>query len=618
MGRRVVRRLAEALALAVGLGCALPGGLQAQDPGPVRGGPPCPRGVVAVIFVDNYSVFNLSEIEPDRRFRWAYELVNDVHFLTDEDFIRRELLFEVGDCFDPLLLQESARILRQYPHISFVDVFPSRPLEPGPGDSVHVTVQTSDEWTTQATLDVRVKDGFEFRGTSLRERNLFGEGITLGFFYDRDDEGRSAWGADFHTYQLFSTRWDAHGSYGRTRVGNVYSQGLLYPFVGEVGRVAAREIVDFREFFFPYATPDGFEVNHALLPVLESSTEVTLAGRLGRPGNLTLFGVGISREKIDFPQFPGMVEVDVAGQTLPGDSAVLATLARQVNPRSRTRVNFLLGQRNIRFVQRRGLDALFGIQDVPVGTDFALTLGRSVRIPDDESPDAGEDLFGRLEVLGSTAPGRWVLGMEGSVEGLRVFSDVEGIGEKAWRDVFAEVDLFAYLQGVPWEGNTLFARLSGAGGWRSTVPFQLTLGGPNSVRGFRNDRLPGGRRVVFTLEDRIALRWPFPDLFDFGLTLFGDVGKIWAGDVPYGETTDVEGTAGLGLRLGFPTGTRGVIRVDAAFPISSRAGFKEMVFRFSLTEVLGLITGFDDFQLDRSRRVGVGTELFLLPDVRRR
>ena len=609
-----VKRLLPAAVLALGLACALP--VRGQDPEAFREAPPCPRGVVAVIFVDNYSVFDLSEIEDDRPFRWAYELANDVHFLTDKDFIRQELLFEEGDCFDPLLLEESARILRRYPHISSVDIFPSRPVDPGPGDSVHVTVQTSDEWTTQASLDVRVKDGLEFRGASLRERNLFGKGITAGFFYDKDAEGRAAWGAEFQTLQLFSTRWDARASYGRTRVGEFYSQGFLYPFVGEVGRVAAREIFDHREFFFPYATPDGFEVDRALLPVLERSTEITLAGRLGTPGNLTLFGVGISREKVDFPEFPEMLEVAVGNLTLPGDSAVAATLAAQVNPRSRTRVNFLLGQRNIRFVQRRGLDALFAIQDVPVGTDVTLTVGRSVRIPDEVA--AGEDLFARAEVFGAAAPGRWVLGMSGSIEGLRVFSEVDGTPDKTWKDVFGEVDLFAYVQRLTWEGNTLFARVSAAGGWRSTVPFQLTLGGRRNVRGFRDHRFPGARRVVLTVENRVALEWPFPDLFDFGFTVFGDVGKIWGGDVPYGRNSGVEGTVGLGLRVGFPAGTRGVFRMDAAVPVSGGVSFSDLIFRFSLTEVLGLIPGFDDRQIQRSRRVGVGTDLFLLPEIRRR
>lgn len=616
--RESVRGLIRRVVLALALACVVPTGGEAQDPETFREAPPCPRGVVAVIFVDNYSVFNLSEIDEDRPFRWAYELANRVHFLTDQDFIRNELLFEEGDCFDPLLLQESARILRQYPHISFVDIFPSRPLDPAPGDSVHVTVQTSDEWTTQATLDVRVANGFEFRGASLKERNLFGQGVTLGFFYDKDDEGREAWGAEFETLQLLSSRWDARATYGRTRVGPFFTQGFLYPFVGEVGRVAAREIFDHREFFFHYATPDDSEVTRALMPVLERSMEITLAGRLGTPGNLTSFGVGISREKIDFPEFPGLLEVDVGGETLPGDPAVAAILASQVNRRTRTRVNFLLGQRNIHFVERRGLDALFAIQDVPVGTDLTLTVGRSVRMPDQDRTDDGEDLFARVETFGATAPSRWVLGMSGSVEGLRVFSGVEETREKAWKDVFAEANLFAYVQGLFWEGNTLFARLSGTGGWDSTVPFQLTLGGPTNVRGLRDHRLPGARRVVLSVEDRIALRWPFPDLFDFGLTLFGDVGRIWAGDVPFGEDSEVEGTVGLGLRVGFPAGTRGVIRLDAAVPVSRGAGLSDVVFRISLAEVLGLITRFEDRQLQRSRRVGVGADLFLLPELRRR
>lgn len=602
--------------VALALALLWPLGLRAQIP--EAGEPPseaesCPQGTVAVVFVDNRSIYDLDEIEEDRSFRWAYGLANRVHFDTRSTFIREELLFEEGDCYDPFLVEESERLLRRYPFLASVEIFPGQPPNPGPGDSVHVVVITRDEWTTRADLDIVVSGGLDFRGASLTELSFLGRGVTVGGFYDESDpDEQDAWGVAFSTPRTFSSRLDASVAVGDTRVGRFYNQGFFYPFVGEVGRVAAREQFTSREFFFPFATSENSEFRHALLPMFERNAEVTVTGRLGHPGNLTVFGIGLSRSKIDFPEFPGKVKVavdDEAEFTEDADSAVAAELVSQVIPRTRSRINFLLGQRNIRFVERRGLDGLFAVQDVRVGTDITLTIGRSVKLPARLGADAGDDLSTRLDLFGGIAPGRWVLGLEGRVEGIKVTDDED----EGWRDIFGELDLYAYWKSPGETGHTFFMRAAGAGGWQVRVPFQLTLGGPTNVRGFKRDRFPGARRALFTLEDRIAFRWPFPDLFDFGLTLFGDAGKIWAGDVPFAEEDAFEASAGFGFRVGFPPGTRAVARIDASFPLTSGSSLKDVIVQVSFREVLGLIRGFRDSQIERSRRFGVGTDLFELP-----
>jgi hemolysin activation/secretion protein len=140
-------------------------------------------------------------------------------------------------------------------------------------------------------------------------------------------------------------------------------------------------------------------------------------------------------------------------------------------------------------------------------------------------------------------------------------------------------------------------------------PYQLTLGGRSSVRGFREEDFPGAQRMLLTLEDRILIRWPAPDLLDMGLTLFADAGRIWAGDVPYGMDSGWRGTVGFGLRIGFPAGSRRVTRMDLAFPVGGGGGGP--VFRITAFELTGILTGFSDPQLRRSRRVNVGPDQFV-------
>ena len=105
-----------------------------------------------------------------------------------------------------------------------------------------------------------------------------------------------------------------------------------------------------------------------------------------------------------------------------------------------------------------------------------------------------------------------------------------------------------------------------------------------------------------SFEDRIYLGSPAGNLFDLGLTVFLDVGSVWRGDTPFGSDSGFGASAGAGLRVGFPGGTRGVIRIDLAFPVNGPDAFKEPVFRITATELLGLLQGFADPQLRRSRR----------------
>jgi hypothetical protein len=95
--------------------------------------------------------------------------------------------------------------------------------------------------------------------------------------------------------------------------------------------------------------------------------------------------------------------------------------------------------------------------------------------------------------------------------------------------------------------------------------------------------------------------------------LFGDVGRGWDGDVPFAIDSGWRGTAGAGLRVGFPAGTRGVLRVDAAFPLGPDTEVSDVIFRVGLREPLGLLAGFENRQLARSRRVNVGPDFFTNP-----
>ncbi len=570
-------------------------------PSPAAAQEACANGRVSHVFVDNRSIFDLDELE-DAPFQWVYRLANRLHFRTRPSFLRREILLAPGDCWDLFLAEESARLLRRLTFIARSDVYGVQQ----PDGDWHLVVDTQDEWTTVVEVGGRLDGGLKVEKTRLREENFLGRGFLLGFLYQEEDAQRRL-GGEVATPRLFNSRIDASLRAGETRVGPFVEQEVLYPFVGEVGRFAARQRYRHVEDYFTWSlgTPD--HPRHLLLPVEREAWEVTLAGRVGDPGNLTIFGIGVARDRLSFADLDEAEEVfdKRFGDPLPAPPELAERLAPQTRYRSGMRVNLLLGQRNIRFEERRGLDALRGVHDLELGTEFALTLGRSLgAAPTGDTPD---DLHLRTRFYAAGAPAPFVFLANASLEARQIFSG--SVAGEGWRDILAEIDLLAYWQPPEADRHTFFARVAGAGGWQTDFPFQLTLGGMTGVRGYHDDAFPGARRLVVNVEDRIRFGWPFPDIFDLGATLFADAGRVWDDEAGFGRDSGWRGTLGAGLRIGFPSGTRGVVRIDVGAPFGG-GGWDGAVFRVSFRDQIGVTAGVRDLQMDRSRRLRVGPDVF--------
>src|SRR5690606_9161499 len=112
-------------------------------------------------------------------------------------------LIEAGDCFDPLLLEESERLLRAYPFIARAELTGERL----PDGSWAVVAETQDEWTTKVGLDVRLGGEEPLRRLDVVEENLLGRGIRVGAFM-RQHEGDRDIGTRVHFPRVGGTRVD--------------------------------------------------------------------------------------------------------------------------------------------------------------------------------------------------------------------------------------------------------------------------------------------------------------------------------------------------------------------------------------------------------------------------
>ena len=179
----------------------------------------------------------------------------------------------------------------------------------------------------------------------------------------------------------------------------------------------------------------------------------------------------------------------------------------------------LLGVRDIHFVRRTGLDALTATQDVPLGVQLGMQVGRS-------SPMLGateEDFFlaGDLYVGLSRSPHTTTrLQLQG--EGRRVVGR-RAVGRRA-HDRAAD---------APDHDHAVAARhvaLEWAGGYQQRTPFQLLLGVPEGgVRGYENRESPGGQRLVARVRASVHVRPGACGVADIGFAVFADAGPAVGG-----------------------------------------------------------------------------------------
>jgi hypothetical protein len=557
----------------------------------------CRDGRISQVFVDNHAVFDPTDPDLDSRFAWAYSFANRLHVATREEVIRREILFEEGDCYSPDILLDSERLLRNTSFIADTDIYGIRQ----PDGSYHVIVDTSDEWATRVEPRVDSRGG-GLSGLELRQDNLLGTGQRVSAFWG-EQYRETIYGASYATPQFLGTPLDAELAVAKTSSGTLFAQSISYPFRGENGRWAWRERVEHEDRYFEYFAPDEERLTRVLFPEQRRAAEIGGVTRLGRRGSLTLLGAALTGEWIIYPGGLRLLDPDRDPDTLPvlepGDAAFDTV--------SSVRAVFLAGQRSVYFVRRNALDAVRGTEDVRMGVEAEVALGRSIAAfstDDDLSLNVGLELTG--EVAGGILSGGRLL-----LEGKRDYG--APVGSWEWRNVFGQLDTWAYWRPGPESRHTLVAAVSAAGGWRTTVPFQLTLGNRSGVRGLPRHAATGARRAVLSLEDRFYLGWPYPQLFDLGGAAFVDVGRSWDGGHVFGMDSGVHASVGVGLRAAFPPGSRRTYRLDVAAPVAGGGGLRDVVVSVGVGQAIGRVVR-DDPQIRRSSRRTLSASLFNFPN----
>lgn len=130
--------------------------------------------IIRKIIIQRLNVFGVNINNPSLNDSKKIEdLLNKTHINTNENIIRKNLLFSEGEKVFPLLLSDNERILRQLPYIEDARIV----LLPVSDDEVDVVVFTKDVYSLGATYEYK---GLKRGSVSVFDKNIFGLGQEFG------------------------------------------------------------------------------------------------------------------------------------------------------------------------------------------------------------------------------------------------------------------------------------------------------------------------------------------------------------------------------------------------------------------------------------------------------
>ena len=475
------------------------------------------------------------------RFEFVRGIVRTLHANTRDNVVRRYLLFEVGDACTELRRAESERILRAQPF--FVDARIST-FDDGQG-GVEIEVETRDEFSLVVSPNVGLTSQF-VRGLRIGESNLAGAAIDASMVWRNGGAYDDVIGLRVIDYQFAGRRNELRLNGIRRQHGNEYMTELVRPYYTDLQRVAWRMSVGGQTEHFEFLRP-GLERN-ALVSDRRYMTAGAVA-RVGPMGQLKLVGLSYSREHQRTADSPVLLTADAI---IP-DS--LGPVPNDFRRQDVSRLNMLLGMRRLRFERVQGFDALTGAQDVRVGAQVGMLVGRSVPLFGGQDADR----FFATDIY-------WGFGGQRSFVGSQMIAEGRlPVGRGIWENVLTGGRLAWYLR--PAVHQLTLAQLEWSTGNQVVVPFQLSFNDRNGgMIGYRNSRIPGGQRLVMRAEQRMVIP-NIRNVADGGFALFADVGRLWRGNAPYGVTTPWRASTGISIQAAVPPRSRRLWRLDFGFPI---------------------------------------------------
>lgn len=512
--------------------------------------------------------------------------LTQLHSTTNPNVITRFLALKPGMPCSELRRLESERILRAQPYLADATVT----AFPDDAGGVYLSVITVDE------ISIVIGAGGSGATPYLRtfrfgEENLMGEATSVIGQWRYSENFRDNFSAEVIDYQFAGRPYQLSINGARNELGGKWGFELSHPFLTDLQRISWRTTAGSREDYRYFRREDNFGRPAVLLQ--RAYADIGGVVRVGPPGRLALIGASLSFEDEMPEPFPTRIGIG----TVERDTA--AALQQRYSRKRVTRVNALAGLRHVDYIRVTGLETLDGAQDVRRGFELATVLGRGMGMWGGNN----QDLFASANLYAGGGSPRAFNVIEGSVEGRH------DDGAAGWDGVLAAGRLASYFRASP--RHTLFGALEFSGGWEQRIPFQLTFadrdGGP---RGYRNSWLAGGERLVLRLEDRVYLGH-LKQFASVGIAPFMDVGKLWAGDVPFGVNSTLNPSVGISLLVSVPPRSQRMWRLDVMYPLNRDSGARLKVRL--LSREFSSIFWKEPADVSRNRERSIPTSVFNWP-----
>lgn len=513
-----------------------------------------------------------------------------VHVTTQPFVIRNFLLLRTGDRCTEARRAESERILRAQPYLADARIVAMR----GDGDDeVELDVQTVDEIASIAALRVNVNESPYVQKVRLGSQNMAGRGFYLSGEWEDGRAYRDGYFGRLTTSQVFGYPFQFTFTGARHPVGSELLSQLSRPFFTDFQRFAWELTIGRRADYLSFARLGDEPLS---VRTERSFGDIGVVGRIGAPGLASLLlGFSVSREDERTSAEPSLL-LDSGEVRLPVDSS----LARMYPQNASARLNALFGFRRVRFIPVSRFEALEGTQDMRAGFQAGVLLGRGLM----KLGSSTEDAFVSFDAYTGIGNPRSFLAARAQLEGRHA------LGTDMWDRGLSTATIHWYQRMA--DRQTLFTRLVWSGGWHETVPFQLVLGDREAgVIGFLGSRVGGGKRVVGRLEDRVYLG-RVTGSSSVGASAFVEAGKVWAGDVPFGVTSPVAASVGVGLLAAVPPRSQRLWRLEAAVRVSQDADAGRLEFRFTNQDRARALLN-EPPDVTRSRLRSVPTNMFVWP-----
>jgi len=211
---------------------------------PIR---PSAHQIIDTVIVENGNVFDRKDAAPD----WVATLANRLHVRTRQSVIRRRLLLNRGDPFDPARMEESERSLRTLGVFRSVRVDTVRAESDG---KLALRAITSDGWSTQPQASFTSAGGDQTWAIGIIERNFLGTATELALVYGRNPD-RSRLDVEFRNPSFFGRRTLLDARYGDLSDGHRGEWLLGLPFhetaaphsIETYGEFARERVLRFRD-----------------------------------------------------------------------------------------------------------------------------------------------------------------------------------------------------------------------------------------------------------------------------------------------------------------------------------------------------------------------------------